>query len=82
MAEVKFPFIMTLKEFREKTKDLDEDTILVAEIEEDFKFNEMDVHYIFPKTERYPAVIWLTGSQVVNAELNLEKRLDRYLNGG
>lgn len=76
---VKLPFIMTLGEFREKTKNLADDTVLVAEMEEEFKFNEMQIKHIFDPVLDHPAVIWLDGSQVVNAELDMDIRLDVYL---
>jgi hypothetical protein len=78
MDESRFPFIMTLDEFREKTKDISGDAVLVVEMDTEFEFTELQLAHIIPATETKPTVLWLTGSQVVNQELNMDERVDKY----
>jgi hypothetical protein len=78
MDESRFPFIMTLDGFREKTKDISGDAVLVVEMDTEFEFTELQLAHIIPATETKPTVLWLTGSQVVNQELNMDERVDKY----
>ncbi len=70
--------IFTLGNFREKTRDLPDNTIIVGEFEEEFKWNEIGEIKILPAVDvlEHSPVVMLYGGQVVNYEFDLDSRYD------
>lgn len=72
--------ILTLGDFREATKNLPDDTHLLAECEEDLKFNELSIEFILEPVLDNPWAVLMVGGQVWNYELDLDSRIDAKLN--
>jgi len=70
---------MKLGEFREKTKDLPDDTDMLMEAEEHMQYNEMFFRWILPPVLDHPYVVLFEGGQIWNYELDLDARIDARL---
>ena len=71
---------MTLKDFREWTKDLPDDAVIYVD-EGDIEFVEVSPHGILPATADQPPLIWLQMGQTWTYEVNGHPRVDAWLEG-
>ena len=65
---------LTLGQFREKTKDLPDYTVMMGEFEEELKYNECTTIWLFHETDNQPPVLVLEGGQIVNYEYDMDAR--------
>jgi len=69
---------MKLKDFRELTHNLPDDTELMVD-EGNLVLLETYIRAILPATSDNPSVIWLQTGQCFNFELDIDNRIDKYL---
>jgi len=73
------PPMFTLRDFREQTKDLPDETLIVGELEAAFQYNEVSNIEILPAKDVYPPVIVVNPGQEVTIEWCIAERVEESL---